>query len=582
MNVFIKRKMIIFLVMVFILGMNVQPSSAQTFIAQSRPSIEQWCFDFADVLSPEIEREINNQGRGIQKAFDVDFVVAVIPSIEGQDIDRYTLDLFSRWEIGKSTQGKKGILILVAKKEQRVRIEVGYDLEAIYTDAYIGQVEREILKEFLEQAEWGRGFLAAIESFLFRIYNKDLMQEVRGISSPGHDLKYYSQGAGAANVFDFGAALRNPLPETPAKVKEYFSAQPTPELAFQRYMELNAKAVKHNNDLTLFTELSNKFWRGWKHTSGQARAEAEHISGKPYVIKQKDNHAVVFFPEADAKKLKKTPMYFLAKTDQGWQIDINTMTRAMRCVGPGWWMVTDLFHPYSAIIMEDYNLVHGFLTQWGDSTGYHHFFILGYGLYDENESGYHIGVYRSYEEKSNLKTGDRVMAINGEKIRSWKHFWSFFDDAPAGSSYTFDLIRNGKRMIVKEKLMGYPDGFALFRPCLEIPRRWIGVYMVQSLDREWRYTIKLRDQGKFRYSSLCSILEVYPNSPADRAGLKPNDLIVDYGVDDDNGEIMPYDIIKLINRINPGEYIELTILRDLKHIMKIKVIPEKTWHKGYF
>lgn len=551
-------------------------------IAKRRPSHEKWCFDYARVLPANVEEDINDEGRSIQKAFDVDFVVAIVPDLGGRDINRYAVDMFSNWEIGKSTQGKKGILILIAKKEQRTRIEVGYDLEGIYTDAYVGQVEREILKEFLEQAEWGVGFSATIENFVFRIYNKDMKTEVKSIKAPDKDLDYYSQGAGAQNVFDYGAALKKTLPEDYQEIKQYFSAQPTPDAAFQRYMELKVKMVKHNNDLTLFTDLSNKFWKGWKHTSGQSRAEAEHISGKPYIIKQKEDHAVVFFPESDPEKLKKTPMYYLFKADEGWQVDINTMTRGMRCVGPGWWMVTDTFHPYSAIILEEYNLVGGFLTPWNDSKAYAHFSNLDSYFYDKNEPGHHINVYHGYENKSQLKRGDSILSVNGEKVRDVSHFWGFFRGTQAGASFEMELLRDGRKMKVTETLGGSPDGFRLYRSCLKTPRQWIGVYMVQALDSEWRHTMKLRDQGKFRYSSLCSIIDIYPGSPADKAGLKPLDLIVHYGAPDDNGEIMPYDVTRHLYKMKPGETMNLTIVRDLNKIMNIKVTPEETMHRGYF
>ncbi len=578
---------IIFLTAVFLINVDgfcasVKPAFDFQNIPQKRPKPEEYCFDYDKVLSEDAVKEINEQGDSLKRNFDIDFVVLIVPDLQERDIVEYTADLFSKWEIGQSTQGKKGILILIARKEQKIKIEIGYDLEGIYTDMYVGQVEREILKEFLEQADWERGFLAAIESFLFRIFHKGLAEEIKGISSPDKDLNYYSQGAGAANVFDFGAALKRPLPDNYAQLKTYFSAQPTPELAFERYMELCAKEVKHNNDLTLFTELSNEFWKGWKHTSGQSKVEAQEISGRPYYIKQKDNHAVVFFPATDPKDLKKSCLYFLSRSASGWQVDINTMTRSLRCVGPGWWTVQDIFQPYSEIIMEDYNLVNGFLKSWNDQSGYNHYYILDSYFYDEKEPGVHLGGSEKYESLSNLRRGDSILSVNREKIRNAKQLWDILDNTTAGEEYTFTLLRNGKQMTVKEKFISNPDGFELFRPCLKTPRRWLGVYMVQSLDSEWRHTMKLRDQGKFEHSSLCAILEVYPGSPADKAGLKPNDLIVDYGVDDDNGEIMPYDVIKCLYQTKPGETMELTILRDLKDIMKIKVTPEETRHEGYF
>ena len=272
-------------------------------VPSRRPSAERWCFDYAGVLGADQQEKINDQGRGIQKGLDVDLVVVTVPDLGGREINDYTADLFSRWRIGRSTQGKKGVLILIAQKEQAVRIEVGVDLEGIYTDAYVGETERTILTEFLAQAEWGVGFLATIESFVFRLYNQEAVEEVRNIAAPGDPLPYYSQGAGASGVFDFGAALNRPLPDDYAELRAYFSAQPTPELAFQRYMELCARGVKHNNDLTLFTDLSNQLWSQWPHTSGQQKSEAREVSGRSYLIKQKDNHAVVFFPEVDRQAL---------------------------------------------------------------------------------------------------------------------------------------------------------------------------------------------------------------------------------------------------------------------------------------
>lgn len=547
-----------------------------------RPSAEKWCFDYANVLSDETEEKINDEGRAIQRSFDVDLIVAILPDLGGRDVNEYAVDMFSKWQIGKSTQGKKGLLILIAQEEQKVRIEVGYDLEGFYTDAYVGQVERDILKEFLEQAEWGVGFLATIESFLFRIINNDQQEDVRDIAAPDDDhLSYYSQGAGATNVFEFGAALNAPLPGNYDEVRQYFSAQPTPELAFQRYMELCAKGVKHNNDLTLFTDLSNRFWKNWKHTSGQQKAEAQEVSGKPYYIKIKDDHAVVFFP---AKDMKKSPMYFLFKADEGWQVDIATMTRCMRVVGPGWMMLTDIFHAYSEIIIEEYNLVQGFLAPWGDTTGGNHIYLMGGVANDANIPGISIGIWSGYKENSNLKPEDSVIAVNGQPIhdREFDRLRSFFEGAQAGTQFEIELIRDGKRITVTEMIPSAEDGFRFFRPCLKTPRQWLGVYMVQSLDSEWNVTRRLRDQGRFENSSLCEIIDIYPGSPADRAGLKVRDLIVDYGADDNNGEVMPLDVIEHLARTKPGERIIFTVVRDLKDVLKIEVIPEETMHKGYF
>src|SRR5205814_4308595 len=61
-------------------------------------------------------------------------VVATVNSLKGQEIEPYANALFRNWKLGEKTKNN-GVLLLVAPKEQRVRIEVGYGLEGTLTDA---------------------------------------------------------------------------------------------------------------------------------------------------------------------------------------------------------------------------------------------------------------------------------------------------------------------------------------------------------------------------------------------------------------------------------------------------------------
>ncbi len=571
MNIFLKREWIISLIMVFILNIGALPSLAQISIHQKRPSIKQWCFDYVDVFSLDVEREINNQGRGIQKTFDVDFVVAVIPTIEGQDIVEYTVDLFSRWEIGKSTQGKKGILILIAKKEQKVRIEIGYDLEAIYTDAYIGQVEREILKEFFEQAEWDIGILATIENFLFRIYNKDLMEEVKGISSPEHDLKYYSQGAGASNVFDFGAALKKSIPETPREIREYFVAQPTPELAFIRYMELLSGNIK-DRSLDLFTDLSKFFYKNWKSTSGQRRAEVQKISGKPYIIKQTDTHAIIMFPDPKMEVMATFPIYLIKKSEEGWQMDINAMTRLLRVLFRNYVHLRGETHPYSELIMQEYNYdFHGTPSRWDDDKGCFGFQNLGIARYTKENPGHPISIELDYKKdnKTPLKDGDRILTIDGQEVNKNTSPFTLIKNAKVGDVYKFKILRNNKKITLDVVAQKRADYFQDFRKVLKTPRIWLGIYVADTVEYEYDLT-----------HSSCAVLEVAQDSPADKAGLKSGDVII--SIDGKIGEPYWGTIRDLVPDLKAGDKIIMEILRGLKERKTITIITQETNRRGYF
>ncbi|MGW8188207.1 MAG: TPM domain-containing protein [Desulfobacterales bacterium] len=58
------------------------------------------------------------------------------------DINATAVELFDRLRIGGTTSVAKGMLLLVDPNGKQVRLEIGYDLEGVFTDAFIGYVER--------------------------------------------------------------------------------------------------------------------------------------------------------------------------------------------------------------------------------------------------------------------------------------------------------------------------------------------------------------------------------------------------------------------------------------------------------
>lgn len=76
------------------------------------------------------------------------FVIATINSLENNSIEVYATALFRHWELGQKDKNN-GILLLVAPNERKVRIEVGYGLEGVVTDAKAGYIiNYNILPEF--------------------------------------------------------------------------------------------------------------------------------------------------------------------------------------------------------------------------------------------------------------------------------------------------------------------------------------------------------------------------------------------------------------------------------------------------
>lgn len=107
-------------------------------LALTFPALTGRIVDQANVISADTRRSIEAKLIDLEAKSGIQLVVATVNSLEGQEIEPYANALFRNWKLGEKTKNN-GVLLLVAPKERRVRIEVGYGLEGTLTDA-LGKV----------------------------------------------------------------------------------------------------------------------------------------------------------------------------------------------------------------------------------------------------------------------------------------------------------------------------------------------------------------------------------------------------------------------------------------------------------
>jgi uncharacterized protein len=90
--------------------------------------------DQAKILSPLTAADLERKLADLEQKSGIQLVVATVPSLGGQEIEPYANELFRAWKLGEAKKNN-GVLLLIAPKEHRVRIEVGYGLEGTLTDA---------------------------------------------------------------------------------------------------------------------------------------------------------------------------------------------------------------------------------------------------------------------------------------------------------------------------------------------------------------------------------------------------------------------------------------------------------------
>lgn len=140
-----------------------------------------WVSDFAGVVPFSYKEKMEILATEVKHKTGVELAVVTVENMRGLTVEDYATQLFQNWGIGE--KGKdNGALILLALQERKVRIEVGYDLEAIIPDGVAGEIlDRYVLPD-LRTGDYGNGLykgLIAIAS----VVAKDQGVQITGTQS---------------------------------------------------------------------------------------------------------------------------------------------------------------------------------------------------------------------------------------------------------------------------------------------------------------------------------------------------------------------------------------------------------------
>ena len=138
-------------------------SSALGVYALEVPPLKGRINDRAGVLSSSESRDLENYLAGVEKATGAQIALLTIPSLEGESLESYSFRVADSWQLG-SADKDNGALLLIAMEEKKIRIEVGYGLEAVLTDAMSGYIIREAIVPEFKKGKFDRGIAAGLKS----------------------------------------------------------------------------------------------------------------------------------------------------------------------------------------------------------------------------------------------------------------------------------------------------------------------------------------------------------------------------------------------------------------------------------
>jgi uncharacterized protein len=115
--------------------------------------------DLAGVISPETKSRLEALCTELQQKTEAQLAVVTVNSLDGQSVEDYAVSLYKQLGVGpKGTD--RGALLLVAPKDRKYRVEVGYGLEPVINDARAGDVGRAMVP-LLRQNDYNGAIEAA-------------------------------------------------------------------------------------------------------------------------------------------------------------------------------------------------------------------------------------------------------------------------------------------------------------------------------------------------------------------------------------------------------------------------------------
>ena len=143
------------------------------------PSLVGLVVDDANILS---QSQKENLEQVLKQADTCQIVAVSLKSLNGQEIEEYGYQLGRHWGIGRKDIND-GVLVIIAPNERQLRIEVGYGLEEILTDAISYQIINKIMLPLAREGKYGEALVEGTDAVLKFINEKNTPVDVSNKTS---------------------------------------------------------------------------------------------------------------------------------------------------------------------------------------------------------------------------------------------------------------------------------------------------------------------------------------------------------------------------------------------------------------
>lgn len=121
--------------------------------------------DYADMISPGTEQAIAAKLQALEQNESTQIAVLTVPTLDGEPIEDFSIRVAEKWGIGQEAKDN-GAILLIAREERKIRIEVGYGLEGKLTDLMAGRIIRNVITPAFKAGNFDRGVADGVTAMI--------------------------------------------------------------------------------------------------------------------------------------------------------------------------------------------------------------------------------------------------------------------------------------------------------------------------------------------------------------------------------------------------------------------------------
>ena len=129
------------------------------------PELKTRITDLTQTLSADQQAQLEQKLAAFEQKKGSQIAVLIVPTAEPEDIAQYAIRVAEQWKIGRK-KIDEGLLLVVAKQDRKLRIEVGYGLEGAIPDLTAKRVISEIISPKFKQGDYFGGLDAGLDRLI--------------------------------------------------------------------------------------------------------------------------------------------------------------------------------------------------------------------------------------------------------------------------------------------------------------------------------------------------------------------------------------------------------------------------------